>query len=134
MLGFGATGSITADTLVSAPNITSTTTFSYGSVALSYGVWLIYGTAGFQITTNGTITAVQVSIGSTATTLSGNFGIKDDSTQTVTNATYMSHQVMRITSISAASSTQYLNAKYTFTGCTLNSRVGYSSLYAYRIA
>ena len=103
-------------------------------MSLTYGVWLIYGTAGYQITTNETITSVQVSIGNTSTTLSGNFGIKDDSTQTVTNSTYMSHQVMRITSVTTASSTQYLNARYTFTGCTLNSRVGYSSFYAYRIA
>jgi len=136
MLGFGSTGAIVSDTLVSAPNITSSNVFSFGSVTLTYGVWLLYGTAGFQITvpTAGTITSVQVSIGNTSTTLSGNFGIRDDSTQTVTNSTYMSHQVMRITSVTTASSTQYLNARYTFTGCTLNSRVGYSSFYAYRIA
>jgi len=120
--------------------ITSGTLFNYGTVTLTYGVWLLYGTAGFQVTvpvsSTGTITSVQVSIG-TLGTLSGNFGIRDDSTTTVTylaSGTYISHQVMRITSISSASSTQYLNAKYTFTGCTLNSRVGYSSFYAYRIA
>ena len=134
MLGFGSTGAIVSDTLVSALNITSSNVFSFGSVTLTYGIWLIYGTAGFQITTNGTITSVQVSIGTSSTSISGNFGIKDDSTQTVTNSTYMSHQVMRIMSVSSASVTHYLVGKYTFTGCTLNSRVGYSSLYAYRVA
>ena len=110
------------------------TVFSFGSVTLSCGVWLVYGTAGFQVTTAGTITSAQVSIGSSNTNISGNFGVTDQSTQTVRDATYISHQVMRITSVSAASQTHYLLGKYTFTGCTLNSRQGYSSFYAYRIA
>ena len=50
------------------------------------------------------------------------------------SGTYMSHQVMRVRVVSAASATLFLNGKYTFTGCTLNSRVGYSSLNAFRIA
>jgi hypothetical protein len=56
--------------------------------------------------------------------------LRDESTQTVTNVTYMSHQVMRVWILSTANSTIHLNGKYTFTGCTLNSRVGYSSLNA----
>ena len=140
MLGFGQTGSITADTITDSPNITSGVLFNYGTVTLPVGVWLLYGTAGFQVTvpvsSTGTITSVQVSIGGSGT-LSGNFGMRDDSTLTVSylaSGRYISHQVMRIQSITTASTAQTLNAKYTFTGCTLNSRVGYSSLYAYRIA
>jgi hypothetical protein len=86
MLGFGSTGSITADTNTDSPNITSGVLFNYGTVTLPVGVWLLYGTAGFQVTvpvsSTGTITSVQVSIG-TLGTLSGNFGIKDDSTVSV---------------------------------------------------
>lgn len=134
MLGYGFTATIVTDTLISSPNITTNTLFVYSSINLTYGVWLLYGTAGFQVTTAGTITSVQVSIGSSNTAISGNFGVTDQSTQTVRDATYISHNVMRIMSVSAASVPHYLLGKYTFTGCTLNSRQGYSSFYAYRIA
>ena len=72
--------------------------------------------------------------GNSNTVISGNFGVTDQSTQTVRDATYISHNVMRIMSVLSNSVPHYLVAKYTFTGCTLNSRVGYSSFYAYRIA
>ena len=134
MLGYGYTGTIVTDTLVSSPNITTNTLFIYSSISLTYGVWLLYGTAGFQVTTAGTITSAQVSIGSSNTAISGNFGVTDQSTQTVRDATYISHQVMRIISVSTVSSIQYLVGKYVFSGCTLNTRQGYSSFYAYRIA
>ena len=108
----------------------------FGSLTLTYGVWLLYGNAGFQVTVStgtGTITSAQVSIGSSGG-ISGNFGHTDQSTLTVRDATYISHQVMRNMSVQVASSIQYLVGKYTFSGCTLNTRVGYSRFYAYRIA
>ena len=139
---------MTTDTLVSAPNITSGTVFSYkggtGGTALSlpYGVWLVYGNAGFQVTvptaSTGTITNVQVGINGANSSVSGNYGIKDDSTISVPYSaagSYISHQVMRVWVVSSGTNASiYLNGKYTFTGCTLNSRQGYSSLNAFRIA
>ena len=136
MLGYGYTGTIVTDTLVSSPNIATNTLFIFGTVTLTYGLWLLYGTAGFQVTVatgTGTITSAQVSIG-TSGGISGNFCHTDQSTLTVRDATYISHQVMRIMSVTTASVSQYLVGKYLFSGCTLNTRVGYSSFYAYRIA
>jgi hypothetical protein len=109
---------------------------------LPYGLWIIYGFAGFQVTvpvsSTGTISSVQVGINGNATTISGNYGIRDDSTISIpysASGTYMSHQVMRIWLVSSSTNaTIFLNGKYTFTGCTLNSRVGYSNLSAFRIA
>ena len=90
------------------------------------------------VSSTGTISSVQVGINGNATSISGNYGIKDDSTISVPYSaagSYMSYQVMRIWVVSSGTNaTLYLNAKYTFTGCTLNSRVGYSSLNAFRIA
>ena len=129
------------DTLVSSPNISSATVFSYNSgtgttaLSLPYGVWFVYGVAGFQVTvpvsSTGTISSVQVGINGNATSISGNYGLRDDSTFSVpysASGSYISHQVMRIWVVSSSTNaTLFLNAKYTFTGCTLNSRQGYSS-------
>ena len=136
MLGYGYTGTIITDTLVSLPNIQSNTGLNFSNITLTYGVWLLYGNAGIQVTVTsgtGTITSAQVSIGSSGA-INGNFAHTEQSTLTVRDATYISYQTMRIMSVSAASSIQYLVGKYTFTGCTLNTRQGYSSVYAYRIA
>ena len=136
MLGYGITGTIVTDTNISSPNIANNTGFNYSNITLTYGLWLLYGNAGFQVTVasgTGTITSAQVSIGSSGT-INGNFAITDQSTITVTNSTYISHQVMRIVSVQALTSIQYLAAKYVFSGCTLNTRQCYSSFSAYRIA
>ena len=138
MLGYGITGTILTDTLVSAPNISSNTGLNFSNITLTYGVWLLYGNAGIQVTvpsgsTTGTITSAQVSIGSSGA-INGNFAHTEQSTLTVRDATYISYQTMRIMSVATVSSTQYLVGKYVFSGCTLNTRQGYSSFYAYRIA
>ena len=113
--GYNAKCSLTTDTLVSAPNITSGTVFSYNggtggtTLSLPYGVWFIYGNAGFQVTvptaSTGTITNVQVGINGSATTISGNFGIKDETTISVPYSaagSYISHQVMRVWLVSSS--------------------------------
>ena len=138
MLGYGITGTILTDTTISFPNISSNTGINFSNITLTYGVWLLYDNAGIQVTvpsgtTTGTITSAQVSIGSSGV-INGNFAHTEQSILTVQNATYISYQTMRIMSVSAASSIQYLVGKYVFSGCTLNTRQGYSSFYAYRIA
>jgi hypothetical protein len=60
--GYNVSGTLTADTLIASPNVTTLSIFSYGSVTLTYGIWLILGNAGFQNTANGTITCAQVGI------------------------------------------------------------------------
>jgi hypothetical protein len=122
--------------------------FSYNSgtgttaISLPYGIWIVYGCAGFQVTvpvsSTGTISSVQVGINGNTTTINGNYSIRDDSTNSIpysATGTYISHQVMQIWVVNSGTNANlYLNAKYTFTGCTLNSRIGYSSLNAFRIA
>ena len=111
--GYSVSATLTTDTLVSNPNISSATVYSYNSgtgvLSLPYGLWIIYGTAGFQVTvpvsSTGTISSVQVGINGNATTISGNYGIKDDSTISVpysASGTYMSHQVMRLWLVSSS--------------------------------
>ena len=47
MLGYGITGTIITDTTISYPNIQTNTGLNYSNITLTYGVWLLYGNAGF---------------------------------------------------------------------------------------
>ena len=127
--GYTITGTLEAD----GTAITSGTATKFGTVGLTYGVWIIFNQAGYLASGSVTFSNRTISIHSTSGTANIKYGTRSNASISLGSANENHDSCSRCVTVTNGLTNYYINATLTFTG-TLAMYNASTSLYAVRIA